>query len=507
MENATAGGAGVQACGWLSSHRWVLFAACGLFLCFVPWGVDPHHDGLMLKSAMDVAAGRVVFRDSFNQYGLLTPLLQGAAVRFFGAEIIVLRLLTVLFYALSAMELDRLWCRFLSEPFRWLTFGLFLGLAPFYVWIMLSWSSVYALYFMLLGGTLMVRYLEGGGLRLLFGCGVAAGIAFGFRQPCGIVMVPAGILTLGLEVWTRRLKFREALYRFGIWSGGVLVFPAFLALYLTVFGAWRDYWRQCWVNTARFSQDAGGDRITDLLSCLFPADSVFLLFPLAALGCFGWMVWRLWRRRSGEWQLPFCAALLVGLASWHQYYPVPCLRHCYWGAIPMFGALAFVAEQWWCSRRGRNLRIAGLIVLLAWPAAAAGWRIGSAVLNFSRIDQRAVEAPGFSGLRVNASEGRLFQRFAADCRAVPERLRERPWLNLTRDALYCRFFPEQPNFHPMFVNWGYQVYPDYPGWAGNFVRSYQPVVITENPSPFPGYRTVCGFPYRDRKIYLSLPPL
>ena len=97
MENATAVGAGVQACGWLSSHRWGLFAACGLFLCFVPWGVDPHHDGLMLKSAMDVAAGRVVFRDSFNQYGLLTPLLQGAAVRFFGAEIIVLRLLTVLF--------------------------------------------------------------------------------------------------------------------------------------------------------------------------------------------------------------------------------------------------------------------------------------------------------------------------------------------------------------------------------------------------------------------------
>lgn len=32
MENATAGGAGVQVCGWLSSHRWVLFAACGLFL-------------------------------------------------------------------------------------------------------------------------------------------------------------------------------------------------------------------------------------------------------------------------------------------------------------------------------------------------------------------------------------------------------------------------------------------------------------------------------------------
>ncbi len=32
MENATAVGAGVQASGWFSSHRRVLFAACGLFL-------------------------------------------------------------------------------------------------------------------------------------------------------------------------------------------------------------------------------------------------------------------------------------------------------------------------------------------------------------------------------------------------------------------------------------------------------------------------------------------
>ena len=35
--------------------------------------VDPHHDGVMLKPAFDVAAGQTLFRDTFTQYGALTP--------------------------------------------------------------------------------------------------------------------------------------------------------------------------------------------------------------------------------------------------------------------------------------------------------------------------------------------------------------------------------------------------------------------------------------------------
>ena len=492
--------------GWLSGHQWVLPAiTLVVFLCAVPWGVDPHHDGLMLKSAVDVAAGRVVFRDSFNQYGLLTPLLQGAAVRLFGAEIIVLRVVTVLFYALAALELDRLWRRFLSEPFRWMLFVLFLGLAPFHVWIMLSWPSVYALYFMLLGGELLLKYLDTGRLRWLCGAGAAAGIAFGFRQPCGIVMVLAQALTLILELRVRRPEFRQLCRRFGAWCGGVVIYPVLLALFLTWFGCWHDYGLQCWANAARFSQKAAGNRIADLLTCLFPLDSVFLLFPLAALGIFGWAFWRLWNRREAK-LLPLCAVLLTGLASWHQYYPVPCLRHCYWSAIPMLGVLPWLAQLWWRSRRKRVVRLAGLMMLLFWPALAIGWRVGSSVRNFYGTDRIAVEAPGFAGLRINREEGELFQRVAADFRLVGTVFRDRVFLNLTRDALYCLFFPDQPNYHPMFVNWGYQVYPEYPKWAGDFVRRRQPVVLTENPSPFPGYQTVMRFQYRDRTIFLSLPP-
>ena len=160
---------GKRAAGpWLDRNRWLLFLiTLILFTPFAFLSVDLHHAGVMLKPAMDVADGMVIFRDSFNQYGFLTSFIQAAAVKLFGGEVLVINLLTVVFYGLCAVELDRFWSRFLSTPFRWLMMGLFWGMAPFYLVPMHPWSSVYALYFMLLGGTLMVRYLDSGSLRLI----------------------------------------------------------------------------------------------------------------------------------------------------------------------------------------------------------------------------------------------------------------------------------------------------------------------------------------------------
>ena len=44
-------------------------------------GVDPHHDGIMLKPALDVLSGQVLFRDTFTQYGALTTYLQRSVRR------------------------------------------------------------------------------------------------------------------------------------------------------------------------------------------------------------------------------------------------------------------------------------------------------------------------------------------------------------------------------------------------------------------------------------------
>ena len=99
------------------------------FTVFARMGIDPHHDGVMLIPALRVAEGGVVFRDVFCQYGLLVPLLQGTAVALFGGELLVIRMLTVLFYSGSAVLLDLLWRRYLPSKISWLTAVLFCLLA------------------------------------------------------------------------------------------------------------------------------------------------------------------------------------------------------------------------------------------------------------------------------------------------------------------------------------------------------------------------------------------
>ena len=495
---------------WLNRNEWILFAITSVwFSVFAFFSVDLHHDGVMLKPAMDVAAGGVVFRDTFSQYGILSPLLQGAVVQLFGAELLYLRLLTVGCYGVCAILLDRLFRRFLSTPCRWGMFGFFLGLAPFYLWEMHIWSSVYALCCMLAGGVCMLRYLESGKTGALFLCGVAAAAAFGFRQPCGLVMIPAGLLPLGIEAWSRQLPPREWEKRIGLFLGGFGTLLAGYAVYLTVHGAWPDYFRQTWLFVSKFALTAEDKpRLLTLPGCLFPLRSAFVLFPLITLGLFVREMSALCRRRGeSRRHLMLLAVLLVGLGSWHQYYPVPCYRHLYWAGIPMFGAFWLLVEQIGHSALRKGMRIALICLLLAWPLAEIGFRLIHGAERIASLREReSVSLPGVRWLQLDPVEAEYFRNLQQTINRIPPEFEDRLFLNLTPHALFCCFLQNHPDFRPMFVNWGNSVYPDYAEKAMKAVVEFQPLVISVAPEPFPGYRPLGGFPADTPFYYLSIPP-
>ena len=316
--------------------------------------------------------------------------------------------------------------------------------------------------FMLLGGTLMVRYLDGGSRRSLFGCGLAAGLAFGFRQPCGFVLVIAAVFTLALEAWSRRLAWRCFFRNLGIWSGGVLCVPLFLAVYLTVCGAWPDYLRQNFIYVSEFGMERGGSgSVRQMLVTFFPPEG-FLVFPLFSLGLFFWCCRSLYSRREVERYLPLAAAVLVGLASWHQFFPVPCVRHLYWASVPMFGVLAYAAEQVWQNSWGKEARILVLSLILILPGLEIGYRVFAAAMRLSYIStRRCSDIPGLRGVLMFPQEFHYFRSLQAGFERVPQPLRDRYYLNMTDNALFCRFFPDRPAAHPMYVDWGDRVYPDY----------------------------------------------
>mgnify|MGYP001771514435 FL=1 len=179
-------------------------------------------------------------------------------------------------------------------------------------------------------------------------------------------------MTLALEAWVRRTPWRGVLRKGAVWCAGALVIPAILAFYLTFCGAWPDYLQQCFVAVGRFGWErGGGGAFESILLAFFPAEG-FIVFPLLSLGLFFYACSALVRRDEVRLYLPLAAAVLIGLASWHQFFPVPCIRHLYWGSVPMMGAAAYVAERIWRSRWRRIVRVALLAGVLILPGLEIG---------------------------------------------------------------------------------------------------------------------------------------
>ena len=79
-------------------------ALCTLIFAglFATIRVDPHHDGYIFKPAFDVAHGKVLYRDTYTQYGALSIMLPALLLRLVGDYLLAVKLLVALVYAIIA---------------------------------------------------------------------------------------------------------------------------------------------------------------------------------------------------------------------------------------------------------------------------------------------------------------------------------------------------------------------------------------------------------------------
>ena len=135
-----------------------------LFAPFSLRGVDAHHDGLMLKPALDVAAGQTLFKDTFSLYGFLTTQIQVGFLLVFGKKLAVIKLATVLMYGIGSAFMVSAWRRILSLPMTLFAYAIWLLMAYFYSqeWIFHPWSSVYALAFQAAALYFLIQSVQGG---------------------------------------------------------------------------------------------------------------------------------------------------------------------------------------------------------------------------------------------------------------------------------------------------------------------------------------------------------
>ena len=120
------------------------------------FGLNPHHDGIMLKTAIDVARGKVLFRDSFTQYGALTTYVQALFILIFGEHLWAIRLSTAVFYTLSYLFVFLIVRRFTNSRYAFGSVIVLLLLAYFYGNPYDAWSNVYALFFLIVTAYLLL---------------------------------------------------------------------------------------------------------------------------------------------------------------------------------------------------------------------------------------------------------------------------------------------------------------------------------------------------------------
>ena len=511
---------------WLRAGRSLLIfvLVAGWFSLFARLGFDSHHDGIMLGAAAEVAGGKLLFKEVFCQYGPLAVWIQSIPVFFFGAEVLVVRLTTVLFYGFIALLGAKIWGRFLRRPFDLIWYVCFFALCPFYVGEFHPWSSVYALFFMLLGLELQLRFLEADRFRFmpLFGSGACAAAAFLCRTPCGIVAFAAGTAVLCLHDFAsdpRRGGTERFRPLFAYIIGAGIVCDLF-AVYLTLAGAWKDYFGQCFSFVSGFAAGRCGENaLVYLFNCLFPIadywkhDGIFTLLPLLTAGGVLFQLRRMISARSraemGK-ELPLLAALLLALVSWHQYFPVPCVRHFWWGSLPAFGVYALVFQKVWDSKSGLLARW-GLTVLLALPFFfSVPSRVSGAVDRIRTIREMVVpgkKLPVVCHSLVSKEDCAFLNELRSRYDSLPPEIRRRGVLNHTPDGLFICLLPQPPNFkHPMFVNWYDLVYPDYTFEASRLIETDRPAVLSTLVEEIPGYRLAwsCRWQLKNFRFFVPL---
>jgi hypothetical protein len=249
----------------------VVATTAAVFAPFASRRVDPYHDGVMLKAAMDVADGRRLFRDTFSIYGALTPWMHAVVLQTVGRELHALKLCTVALYAIVAGLMVVAWAR--SMP-------LVVAVGAWLVWLatpafyegpvsMLPWPSVTALVFQSAGLVAVARLASRSSAPgWAAAAGIAAVLAQLSRTPVGVLQLGATAVSLVLVAVASRsaTRFRrEGVAFVAAVLGTELAFVAVLWAH----GALVPWWQQTvlWPRMWASGRLTGG---AATLSCLVP---------------------------------------------------------------------------------------------------------------------------------------------------------------------------------------------------------------------------------------------
>jgi hypothetical protein len=307
--------------------------------------VDPHHDGIMLKPAVDVANGKMLFRDTFSQYGALTTLIQALAIKLFGKYLMVIRLLTALFYGLISILIWLIYSRILPKWLNTFSCVIWLFLGYFFIngpgSLIYPWSTVYAVFSVLLSLYFLILFFERQHFIFLLLTGISTSLVFWFKINYGIISF-FSILLILLVV---KKNFIKSLL---IFLSGNFIIHGFFFIWLIINNSLEDFYLQTIKLTFIFSNNISNDffllKLIKSLSQIGAKQigSIWSILPLITAGILIHSIYNF--IKNNQKSLPYQIILAISFVSfglWFGYYPVTAMFHSYLSSVLFIGMLTF----------------------------------------------------------------------------------------------------------------------------------------------------------------------
>lgn len=311
--------------------------------------VDMAHDGYQLRQALDLSAGGVIFRDTFDQYGALGGYLNTVGFLALGRRLLAIKYFICAVYALVAAALFAVARHWLNPTFAVFTVLVWIGLAPFYQHGVMISPHAYVLLFQTLATIVALR-----GLRLEPGrfaaVGALAGVSWATKQSVGALFFAAIVaylvyrLAVDLGAWRRSMMAAVAV------SVGFFSVVAVVLVWLWSRGALADWYRQ----TVAFPRDfylveygrraASSGTSFAAVGAVVPVAREFIRLQLAQapfwivirLGVFATALIAIFHREHDDGRVLIAA---ITACLWLAAYPSANFMHQWWTAslaLPLF---------------------------------------------------------------------------------------------------------------------------------------------------------------------------
>lgn len=338
-------------------------ATFSILTLFVNVGVDILHDGIMLKPALDWHLGLIPFRDSFNQYGILSTLIQKIFIDWFGPTLLVIRFSALVFYAMTAAGLFILFSSVAGPALSFIAVSFWLLQCHYfqenYLW---PWSTIYSIFFQVVSQIFVILCFKPNvnfKNILALSAGVTAAFAGLARTPSALICG----LAVGIPFVVQFLVQRERKYffRFGLTIIGFTAVWLFFFSILFFYHAAQSAWEQLFVFPHAFYLSGPNlSRWSTLISRFFP-EPLFVFFLIIS---FAWGIGTTISISRKRWGYIVCGLMVILyyilVYSNHWLYGVKALAY----SIPFFNLLGFCFFIWGKTGPAKNKYSAECVFVL-----------------------------------------------------------------------------------------------------------------------------------------------